>query len=347
MKRYTHYILLIFILISCNSNTKIPQTNNNSEPTNYNFTIAFGSCNNQVLPNTFWSEILKNKPDVWVWGGDIVYSDTDDMDFLRKNFEKQKNNADYQNFIQNIPVLGTWDDHDFGLNDGGTEYAMKREAQQILLDFLDVPTSDERRKRDGVYFAQNFETDNGNVNIIVLDTRFFRSALTPDNETKKRYKPNAFGEGTMLGSQQWTWLEEQLVNSNAQFNVIVSSIQFLAGEHGFETWQNMPHEVEKLEKLLIKTKAKNTIILSGDRHISEFSKKSVENLPYDLIDFTSSGLTHSYTGFKSEPNKYRVGNVVSEKSFGIVKFNFNTNQVIFEMRGNNNALQESLSYTFN
>lgn len=346
MKFFTYYFLLIFVC-SCQSNVKNNQQNGTTESANHNFTLAFGSCNNQGLPNDFWPEILKNKPDVWIWGGDIVYSDTDDMDFLRKNYQKQKNDSAYQNFTKNVPILGTWDDHDYGLNDGGTEYAMKREAQQIFLNFFDVPATDERRNRDGVYYAQNFETEKGAIKIIVLDTRFFRTALTTDNETKKRFKPNTFGEGTILGSQQWNWLENQLENSKAQFNIIISSIQFLAGEHGFETWQNMPHEVEKLEKMLIKTKAKNTIILSGDRHISEFSKKTIENLPYDLIDFTSSGLTHSFTGFKSELNKYRVGNVVSQKSFGILKFNFKTNSVTFEMRGANNTLQETYSYTFN
>ncbi len=129
-------------------------------------------------------------------------------------------------------------------------------------------------------------------------------------------------------------------NSTATFNIIVSSIQFLSCEHGFETWGNMPHEVDKLENLIKSTQAKNVIIISGDRHISEISKKQIEGISYPLIDFTSSGLTHSYTDFNEETNPYRVGNVVSNKSFGILKFEYRSNAVRMEARGENNVIYE-------
>ena len=97
----------------------------------------------------------------------------------------------------------------------------------------------------------------------------------------------------------------------------------------------------------MKTNTKNTIILSGDRHISEFSKKEVEGLPYPLIDFTSSGLTHSYSSFKGEPNKYRVKNVVPVLNYGILKFNLSANNVLMEIRGKDNVVLESYSQNYN
>jgi len=142
----------------------------------------------------------------------------------------------------------------------------------------------------------------------------------------------------MLGETQWNWLKNQLQNSKATYTIIVSSIQFLSAEHGFECWGNMPHELDRLENLLSTTKTKNAIILSGDRHISEISKKEVTDLDYPLIDFTSSGLTHSYSNYSGELNKYRIGNVVSKKSFGLLKFNFETNTVLMEIRGENNTI---------
>jgi alkaline phosphatase D len=176
----------------------------------------------------------------------------------------------------------------------------------------------------------------------VLDTRYFRTALTDAKNSKKRYQPNNYGEGTILGDKQWQWLENQLRNSQADFNIIVSSIQFLSGEHGFETWANFPHEVDKLKQLMVSSKAKGVLIVSGDRHISEFSKANIKNLEYPLIDFTSSGLTHSYKNFKSEPNKYREGFVVSDLSFGVLKFNFDTKTVAMQMHGIDNVLQQHL-----
>lgn len=344
MKYFFKLILLLLIVFGC-KNTKEASADKTTIVED-NFVIAFGSCNKQWKENPFWKEIQQNNPDVWIWGGDIIYSDTDDMKVLEKNYNIQKNNPDYAEFRKNIEVIGTWDDHDYGLNDGGIEYSKKAASQQLFLDFIDVPKDDKRREQEGIYAAKEYNIGKNSVKIITLDTRYFRTALT-DNDTGKRYKPNTNNEGSMLGETQWKWLENQLGNSKADFNVIVSSIQFLSAEHGFETWGNMPNEVEKLENLLKETNAENTIILSGDRHISEFSKKEVEGLSYPLIDFTASGLTHSYSRYSGEANKYRVKNVVYVLNYGLLKFNFSTNNVQMEIRGKNNIVLESYSQNYN
>ena len=145
---------------------------------------------------------------------------------------------------------------------------------------------------------------------------------------------------------QWEWLEKELQNSEADFNVILSSIQILSSEHGFETWGNFPSEVEKLKELLIASKAKNVILLSGDRHISEFSATEVAGLNYPLVDFTSSGLTHTYEEFIAEPNKYREGEVIKDKSFGLLRFYFNNDKVLLEMRGEKNKMLQDYLVEF-
>lgn len=347
MKNFKILLLLLFIISACKTNENSKKNTTISDKITDSFIIAFGSCNNQVLPNTLWNEIAKNNPSVWIWGGDIIYTDTEDMKFMEQNYLKQKNDTNYTNFIKKVDVLATWDDHDYGLNDGGVEYTKKVESQQLFLDFFNIDKNDARRNQEGVYFSKDYTFNDKSIKIIILDTRYFRTTLTPDNETKKRYKPNKYNEGTMLGEKQWEWLNNQLTNSTANFNIITSSIQFLSGEHGFECWATMPHEIDKLETIIKNSQAKNTIILSGDRHISEFSKKDIDGLSYPLIDFTSSGLTHSYTSYTSEPNKYRIGNVVSKKSFGILKFNLKTNNVLMEIRGENNILYESYTQNYN
>lgn len=346
MKYFKSFLILFLLISSCKTNEKQKNNLPVSKETNPDFVIAFGSCNNQTLLNNLWTEIEKNKPTIWIWGGDVIYTDTYDMSYMAENYQKQKNNADYAAFAKKTEVIGTWDDHDYGLNDGGAEYPKKAEAQQLFLNFLDVAKNDVRRKQEGVYFSKDYSVNNNLIKIMLLDTRYFRTALTVDNETKKRFKPNVYGEGTMLGETQWEWLKNELENSKATYNIIVSSIQFLSGDHGFETWANMPHEIAKLENLLKSSGAKNAIILSGDRHISEISKKEIEGLPYPLIDFTSSGLTHSYSDFKGESNKYRMGNVVSKKSFGILNFDFKNNAVTMEIKGENNVVFESYTQKY-
>jgi len=335
--------ILIFCVESCKSSIVEEES---KKETAYDATIAFGSCNKQYLENKLWQEILKHKPNLWIWGGDNVYSDTDNMDKLQADYDTLLANEDYKLLRETTPITGTWDDHDYGLNDGGEEFYAKKGSQQLFLDFLNVPENDVRRDREGVYSSQIVNTAKGTIKVIVLDTRYFRTALTKAKGSKKRFEPNTCGVGTILGDKQWRWLENELKTSVANFNLIVSSIQLLSAEHGFETWGNFPHEVDKLKHLVKSSQAKGVILLSGDRHISEFSKTKINGVTFPLIDFTSSGLTHVYGGFTSEPNKYRLLKVVPEISFGVLKFDFETNTVLMEMRGVNNMLQQKLLQSY-
>lgn len=310
------------------------------------FTIAFGSCNKASLPNLLWDDILGTQPDVWIWGGDNIYADTEDMQELAAMYKAQNEVAGYRSLAARTPIVGTWDDHDYGLNDGGTEFVAKRESQQKFLDFMGVAKNSPRRQQEGVYASHMYSGKGGSVKVIVLDTRYFRTALTPDTETKKRTKPNEYGNGTVLGDTQWKWLEEQLEYSKADFNIIVSSIQVLSNEHGFECWGNFPHEVDRFKRTIADSKAKGVMVLSGDRHISEISKTAIEDVPYPLIDFTSSGLTHAYRSFTGEPNPFRVGEVVSTESFGTVTLNFNTKTAVLRMMGNNGVVLGELVQSY-
>ncbi|SEC14543.1 alkaline phosphatase D [Maribacter dokdonensis] len=332
------FLIWGILLVSCSSKKSLTEKKD--------FVIAFGSCNRVDLPNLLWDDILNTEPDVWIWGGDNIYADTDDMKALRAMYDQQKNEPNYRKLAQTTDVLGTWDDHDYGLNDGGVEFKAKAASQQEFLNFMNVPESSELRKRKGVYNSKNYVIDGHEVRIILLDTRYFRTPLTPDTETDKRIKPNEYGVGTILGDTQWNWLEKELQNSTADFNIIVSSIQYLSQEHGFEAWGNFPHEVDRLAKLIEDTKPKGVVVLSGDRHISEFSKINLEGIDYPLIDFTSSGLTHAYREFSGEPNKYRVGEVVYTESFGILEFDFKAKTVDFKIVGDNGNVLGQLEQVY-
>jgi alkaline phosphatase D len=340
MKKLLFSLLTSLLIFSCS--TKKQAESINAPNFNKELTIAFGSCNNQRKENTLYDDILKNKPKTWIWGGDIIYSDTDNPTVLVKNYTKLKN-SNYKSFKDSIEVIATWDDHDYGINDGGIENPIKKEAQQAFLDFLDVSQDDVRRKQEGIYTSKIIKNGNNSVKIIVLDTRYFRTKLKKDPSGKKRYLPT--NEGTMLGEKQWNWLEKELKNSKANFNLIISSIQFLSNKHGFESWGNMPLEVKKLEDLIVSSKANKVIILSGDRHIAEVSSKSI-GTSYPLIDITSSGLTHAYKSFHGEENPYRIGKVIFEKNFGLIHFDFSNNSVLFEIRGEDNILLEAITQEY-
>ncbi len=337
------YALLFFLsFLAC----KTPKNSNFAEPQVSPLTIAFGSCNDQKKENLLWKEIVKHQPKVWIWGGDNTYSDTDNMDTLKRHYQIVLDNSDYQNLQKNTQILGTWDDHDYGLNDGGSEWAAKKECQQAHLDFMGISKTDKRRNQEGVYNATIVKTKQGTVKIINLDTRYFRSPLTKNPSVKKRFIPNKYGEGTMLGAAQWAWLEKELNTQITDFTIVMSSVQILSNQHGFETWGNMPHEVDKFKKLLQTVKTKNVLVLSGDRHISEFSKTTIEGVNYPLIDFTSSGLTHAYTAYTFEANPFRIGEVVPKISYGLLLFDFKNKAITMQIRGINDVLLGELKQNY-
>lgn len=350
MKKALFSLLMLTIAIGSKAQGDIstPQqvASADENPQKSDFILTFGSCNRVDLENKLWDDVLLNKPDVWVWGGDNIYADTADMDKMEKMYNLQKSIPGYQKILQNTLVIGTWDDHDYGLNDGGSEWKHKQESEQLFLDFMDVSKDDIRRNREGVYQAVDFNTPGGKIKILVLDTRYFRSPLEKSPDKNRRYEPTSDTAKTVLGVEQWRWLKNELQSSDADFNILVSSVQFLSDKHGFEMWGNFPAEVAKLENMIVQSKAKNVIILSGDRHISEFSEKKVTGLAYPLVDFTSSGLTHVYEKYSGEENPFRIGEVFNVVSFGVLRFDFEKKSVVFEIRGDENKLLEQIARNY-
>lgn len=67
-----------------------------------------------------------------------------------------------------VPVIGIWDDHDFGINNGGMEYSDKDGSQALLMDFLGEPADSPRRSREGVYASYTFGSSYPVVQIVLL-----------------------------------------------------------------------------------------------------------------------------------------------------------------------------------
>ncbi len=300
-------------------------------------TIAFGSCSRQDNDDQLWEEVMANDPDLWIWMGDNIYGDTEDMELMQAKYEEQKSRAGYQALIKDVPVIGIWDDHDYGVNDGGKEYPLRKGSKALMLDFLDVPADDPVYSHDGAYQAYTYGERDRMIKVILLDTRYFRDTLTTDTTGQGRYIP---GQGDVLGEAQWQWLEQQLTNSVARLHLIGSSIQVIAEEHGWEKWANLPAARQRLFDLIVSTKARGVFFISGDRHIAEISSMELAGLSYPLYDFTASGLTHTWSEARFEANKHRVGDMIYKKNFGIISFDWSNKdvEITFQVRGEADSL---------
>jgi len=254
--------------------------------------IAFGSCSNQRLEQKYWSTIISKQPDLWIWSGDIIYSDTENMEEHKKEYDIMKNNPQYQKFIGQIPVIGVWDDHDYGVNDGDISYPQKVKSKELLLNFLDISTNDKINNHEGMYTSYVYGKGHRKVKVFLLDNRYFKDKLKKDSKTANRYLKNT--SGSVLGKEQWQWLENEIKNSQASINIFVSGLQIIADDHIYEKWGDFPNERLKFLKLLEKYKVKNPVIISGDRHFAELSEYTYEDFSANVTEITSSGLTHSY-----------------------------------------------------
>ena len=285
--------------------------------------IGLGSCLDQDYPQPIWQSIKKEDLNYFIFLGDNVYGDTryGSLRKMKSAYDKQKKVL--PDFLNDISIFSIWDDHDFGINDGGADYRFKRQAQELYLDFWEITKDDDRSNREGIYFSKNEIFFNKKFKFIFLDTRFFRSKL---KGKKSNYIENIEPDATILGNAQWTWLKNEL-KSDFDFLFIFSSIQIIAKDHRFEKWSNFPNERAKLFELLEKFNDK-TILFSGDRHRAGIYRKN------GIIEVTSSSMNKPGSSF-SETDSYLIGKTYPQENYGVLEILENTIHIkIKDIKGN-------------
>jgi alkaline phosphatase D len=305
--------------------------------------IAFGSCNRDELPQPLWPVIAGHEPDLFIWAGDNIYADwyarpdgervryTINREWITQRYAAQFNRPDYAAFRRSVPILGTWDDHDYGKNNAGADYELKEVTRDLALAFMEVPIGDPRWQRDGLYGAYSFGPEGQRTKVILLDNRYFAS--DPDDRRPQ-----------LLGPEQRDWLDATLSESDAQLHIIVSGIQILSHEHRWDSWGKFPEDREWLLERLSRPDAPLTVLLSGDRHIHEISVLEDGLADGALVDITSSGLTHSWEEFPGEVNSLRHGSVFTGLGFGLLSIDWSEGgpRVTAEIRDQNDTVQNSI-----
>jgi alkaline phosphatase D len=247
--------------------------------------IAFGSCNDLTRPQTFWPHIIEHAPQAFLFLGDNAYLDYGDT------YAELGAVPGFQQLLAIAQPIAIWDDHDFGLNDGGAAFVNKDSFKKKFLDFWGplgaVPADSPRRTRPGLYDVAALGPPGRRVQLVMLDNRYFKG-LPPS--------------GTVLGDAQWQWLAATLA-SPSDLRVIMSGIQAVGSSTESEGWAEFPDEQQHLYDVIKASGAKGVLIVSGDKHYAEISRRDV-GLGYPLYDFTSSSLTAS-NSYAPQENIYR------------------------------------------
>ena len=308
----------IVIFISCLSNKNLDKS---LPASNFNgLKIGFASCLNQNKAMPIFSTIKAEGFDLFLMMGDNVYgnSKSEDLKELSLAYSKQRQNFDKLDF--DFPFEAIWDDNDYGLGDGGKEYHLKDKSKKLFLDFWDISNDDPRRKRSGLYHEIIKDFKGKSIQILFLDTRTFRDNLKPSNDKgavgKERYIPFLDSTLTMLGDEQWQWLAQKM-SVAIDYRFIISSIQFLAIGHGWECWNNLPYERQKLINLIDKSNIEHTVLLSGDRHRGGLYQLKTKTNKI-ISEMTSSSLNVPYSN-SEEPGPLRVGSTYSRENYGVIQ----------------------------
>ena len=319
-KIYFYFKIIIIILHFSNCQSLIRSHSHLSELDNIK--IGFGSCLHQDRVMPIFKAIKNDSLDLFLMIGDNVYGDTERQDLHELELAYEKQESNFKRLKLNFPFEAIWDDHDYGRNDGGKNYLFKEESKLLFLDFWNIHEDDIRRTRSGLYYELFQNIGNKIMQIIFLDTRTFRDSLVQSDELgspgKERYLPSLDTSLTMLGELQWEWVQSK-INKLVDYRIIISPIQFLPIGHGWESWNNLPHERARLIEFIEKSDLNNTLIISGDRHRGGFYELGIKNNK-KISEITSSSLNVSYPN-NEELGPLRLGNTFVKENYGTIFVN--------------------------
>lgn len=336
-------IAMCCVCFSCSQSSVFGQlkTRGNDDDQRPVESVLFGSCIKQERPIPILHTILSRKPDVFIFLGDNIYADTEDMGVMSTKYSLLKAHREFQQLMKSTQVLATWDDHDYGVNDGGADYPRRVESQKLFLDFWNEPVESVRRKTPGIYDARVYGPEGKRLQIILLDTRYFRSPLKRGpKRVGGSWQPDRTVGKQMLGEAQWAWLETEL-RKPAEVRIIASSIQCVAQDAGQESWANLPLERTRLFNLIKSTKANGCLLISGDRHWSELSMTD-EDTPYPMYDLTSSSFNQKHARGTPTENRFRISKTTwHQENFGVIGIDWNSPNpsVRMEIRDIENGLR--------
>jgi alkaline phosphatase D len=240
--------------------------------------LLLASCHSQhyahvPVKDNIWDAMRLRNASGLLWVGDAIYGDDYDEQHhvvpatpavLQSLYQELlHDNAGYRRFRDDatMTVLGVWDDHDYGVNNGDRHYQFRIESAAMFLDFLrrsnrrtdlldlsimerraqagrglyGVKVLDFRRPRGQELLSDHeagVEPEVSPLDAMSLSDRSVAVFLIDCRSNKTPWQKKNFAdtfsldyEGDFLGEEQWQWLETALQRSTATVNLIVQGLQ--------------------------------------------------------------------------------------------------------------------------
>lgn len=265
--------------------------------------IAFLSCMFDMNLNhkKMWPIVEAADCDMLFFVGDNVYGDIllvfDGPTLLWNRYINTRRRLGFYHWKHLKPVLCTWDDHDYGLNNAVGNYEHKEKALETFNAFTaQEPIADGFARGPGVSsifkaFGQKF---------VLLDDRYFRCL---EYDGIKGY----------FGKEQLEWAFSHM-NESPEPNWIMQGSQFYMGE-GYskdnESYHREAPEELKIFSYNIRQLNSPCAFVAGDIHFTEICRAPKEELGYKTVEIASSCL-HSLWTTQLPKNPNRICAAVKE-----------------------------------
>jgi alkaline phosphatase D len=251
--------------------------------------------------------IAERKPDLMIWLGDNVYfreADWTTRTGMLHRYTHGRSIPEVQALLASTHHYAIWDDHDFGPNNSDRSFWNKREALDVFETFWANPSYGVGEAKGAI---ASFVW--GDAEFFLLDNRYHRS---PQHRNHT--------ERTVLGEEQFQWLIDALVASNATFKIVAMGGQFLNPLPIFENYAIYPEERARLLSEIEKERIEGVVFLTGDRHHTEITRLERDGA-YPLHDVTISPFTSGHRDTITEPNYLRIQEtLVAKRNFGVLSF---------------------------
>lgn len=233
--------------------------------------LAVGSCADESAgTQDLLRWVASEEPDAVALIGDTPYIDTPELAKQRLRYAQFLGQPGMAELFSHTPLYSVWDDHDFGQNDTDGRMKGKEQSLKAFKEWHANPSFG--NGTEGVYHSFRV----GPMEVFMLDTRWFsRTArCAPADAADPVIDGATPGDGasgwTLLGRDQWRWLESGLRASNAPIKLIVSGIVFNTSVRPLKTdyWGMYPEEYQRLLRLIDANPAGATTLVSGDVHAS-------------------------------------------------------------------------------